>query len=158
MRYSIGTDGTVSNVKVVSSSHSALVDDAVVSAVQGYVYEPAIGFDGQPYAYDRTARYTMAQWAQGTDKVPFMGGLKTYTCDAFNKEFAFWKANNPTLEAKEYPFRKTMLGLLVMAGMRGTGDLATRLLMQTRTFDARWNKMVGTCAKKPKKKVIDELF
>ena len=149
----VGPDGAVIAIQLVTSSGSDAIDEAAKQQAQKLKYSPAIDKDCNPTR--GTVRVTMAYARFDTDSPG--GGLEGYSCGDMLREQDWFDAANITSKALFIPrFAYLITGSMVR--LEQGEDLDTSMMdaeIEKRT--AMWEALVERCRKAPETALLDEI-
>ncbi|WP_284125745.1 energy transducer TonB [Parerythrobacter aestuarii] len=145
-------DGSIGNAEVSASSRSTILDAAALEAVKGWRYAAPFDLQGEPASYDVVFAL---DFGQGKDGGSYLSGIETYRCEAFIKEYDWWRSAFPEADPDDYDLRKMLIGAEFLVAISKSGD--------TKGFKdrmERWNgkfaKTIEGCRKRPRKLFREE--
>ena len=142
----VGIDGRVSNLSIVQSSKSSLLDTAAKTAIERTVFQPAKDASGNPVPLSILFPFEF----EG-DGISRAGWLADYTCSQFGKDFGWWRSVNLASDYSDYRLYSIMAGLKVISDPNG---LASGLKNAAPRAD--WERAILDCAAHPDTLMIDQ--
>ncbi|MEJ6009643.1 energy transducer TonB [Novosphingobium aquae] len=151
--FRIDPAGLPTEVKVVRSSKSDLLDNSVLAAIAASRYEKPLDLQGRPASYAAQVTQNFSQAEQGGGS--YLTGLKSYRCDTFIGELDWWTAAHPGAKISELEFYSFMGGVAFIApDALGWGKLDTLSLVKR--HPAAWAHAVEQCRKDPGARFLEQ--
>lgn len=144
----VATDGSLKNIVIEQSSRSPMLDEAVLSVLAKWKVSPAKDANGN--LIEVITKIPFSFEGDGTDL-----WLSKYRCDAFTRDFDWWKSANPDKNWEEdYWLYNVVIGARAAANPKG---LMAGLTTSAPDGRADWNNAIQQCAKRPNELMIDQL-
>jgi TonB family protein len=152
----LGVDGKLTEIGVVLSSKSTLLDQAAIDSARNGRFEPAYDRHGKPIAVWITLAFqTYGRYLpyQSDDNVIYY--RSTYRCDEFLGETTWWRSVWPERAWNEHDFYQLTFGLKqrVMQRPLGIPDV-DRFLADHEEHRKSWLRAMDACRLYPKSPLI----
>ncbi len=149
----IDREGKLIGVVVKGSSKSDLLDNAMLAALEGARFDKPKDLTGNPTTYDTAFSHQFSQAEGGTGS--YLGGLKSYNCQAFVGETDWWVKVHPGTRQSEMEFYKFMGGVSFVAPEAlGWGKVALTDLIKR--HPKAWDYALTECRKKPDSRFLEQ--
>lgn len=146
----VGADGKVKAVKLVTSSNSPILDADAARVLSGLKFSPALDAEGKPVEYTLSVPLNYQRWIDDGKG----GSLLTYRCADFLTDNAWWATAHPGEKDSKPTLYTTMVGLrFVLKPARDTNSL--KGMMNAAEKD--WARAESRCKAKPDALVVDQL-
>lgn len=153
VNFRIDPEGVPVDVKVLRSSKSDLLDNAVLSAIADSRFDKPKDLQGRPASYDAQISRNFSQAEQGTGS--YIGGVKSYRCDTFIGELDWWTAANPEAKPATLEFYAFMGGLSFVAP-EALGWGKFDLVALVKRHPIAWDRAVEQCRKEPGSRFLEQ--
>ena len=142
----IGTDGHMTELKPIVSSHSPILDARALEIAAQTLFDPALDAEGKPIAVSAVLPLQF-----GNLRSPGKGGgVLRYRCDQFVRDQDWWKANWPADKHDEFYTMSLGIVMLQPGGMNADG-----LKERIAAFGTRFAGAIEACRKAPDKVAVD---
>lgn len=146
----VGVDGSVKAVKLVTSSRSPILDQDAARTVTGLKFSPALDADGKPVEHTLNVPLDYQRWVNDGKG----GDLLTYRCADFLLDNVWWAGAHADEKDSKPELYSMMTGLrFVMQPARNADSL--KKMMDAAKKD--WARAEKRCEAKPDALVIDQL-
>ncbi|MFM6933497.1 MAG: energy transducer TonB [Novosphingobium sp.] len=151
--FRIDPEGVPVDLKVVRSSKSDLLDNALLTSVAASRFEKPIDLQGRPASYDTQVAQNFSQAEHGGGS--YITGLKSYRCDTFIGELDWWSAAHPGAKPSELEFYSFMGGVSFIAPEAlGWGKLENMSLLKR--HPVAWDHAVEACRNEPGSRFLEQ--
>ncbi|MCC6926016.1 energy transducer TonB [Novosphingobium sp.] len=146
----LNPDGSIREIKLITSSRSAVLDKAAGDLLAGTKFSPALDAAGKPIEYTFRAPVEFERWTDDGKG----GNLLTYRCADFVRENQWWETAYADTPKAKPSLREVLVGLRFVTNPAArTADGLKNLIAQS---DKEWNKAISKCRAKPDQLVIDQ--
>ncbi len=151
--FEIDPSGMPIKLVVERSSHSDILDKAVVANVGGFRFYPPKDLNGAATSLHSSFQQDFSQ-ALGTDGT-FLSGMKNYRCATFIAELTWWRQANPGLADTQFKLSGFVAGIAAIL----PESLGWRKMSANEYFmwiKPAWEKTVESCRTAPDSTFVEQ--
>jgi len=149
----IGPDGTLLALKLIDSSNSPAIDEAVKMAALSLTYLPATDKDGKKVESTTEVRMGYARY----DRRSPGGGIATYTCGDLVREWDWFTAANAGRRKLFWPHNAYTSLASIEAMRAGVSPDRQSMLESRQKREKMWAALIKRCRKTPARLMLDEV-
>jgi TonB family protein len=148
----VGSDGAVKKVELVTSSRSPILDQDAARVIAGLKFTPALDGDGKPVEYTLKIPLDYQRWM---DDGKEGGGILAYRCADFTLDNAWWASAHTDENDSKPELYTMMIGLRFVMQPPAPNADGLKRMMDAAKKD--WDRAESRCKAKPDALVIDQL-